>query len=216
MLAGRSAVRLRTEASAQAKVEPISSSTPRLGVPAPRRPGSTSRATPRKPSTIPARTSAGGAGPAGPEPFEQRGPHRDHGHQQRGESRGNGLLHPDHRPIPHQEEERAQEERPAPLHRAGPGRAGETGPAVQDAAGQQEPCRGHQERRDGLDREGDGEVGRAPDRGRWRRRPATSGAAGGQRSQAPWAGLLCRWAAAGPGLPSRWRGRWCCGCCGRP
>ena len=43
---------------------------------------------------------------------------------------------------------------------AGP--AAQRDPGEQDDAGEQEPGAGHEERRDGLDRDRDGEVGRAP------------------------------------------------------
>ena len=127
--------------------------------------GPTRMATPTKPSD-----DAGHRQPRQPlaeeDPAEDGDPDRHHRDEQRGDARWDGLLAEGDHAHAAAEQQRADDRAVAPLPaRRRDGTSDRRGRPTRRAGqpGDQEPDRGHQERRDRLDGDRDAEVGRAPD-----------------------------------------------------
>jgi hypothetical protein len=125
-------------------------------------PGEDSTPTPAAPSPIPTSSTARGLGRPPQPPIEEQEPRRKDGDDQRRRPGRDGLLGPRHPAVTQDELEYRRDGRVPPMPGRGhrPARAATEG--EKDRSRDEEPRAGHQERRKGIDRQPDGQVGRAP------------------------------------------------------
>ena len=119
--------------------------------------------TPASPIVTPSRPRGLGRAVREEQPVEQQDQDRQGADEQSRDAGGQTLLRPDHEAIADAAEQHAADEAPADMDARERPALMQAQPGVHEGAGNEKPQCAAEERRNGADREGDADKGRAPD-----------------------------------------------------